>query len=118
MVFNQANTTLLATAHRTAEARLATPAPIIALVMVWVVDTGIPAQLAPNSMIDPPGRCGKPLVLRQFGDPAAGYAIYLRQGGPENRLRTLAENRQMTEAETNKTSNDNRHLVGGDADDA
>jgi hypothetical protein len=69
MVMIQANITLLATPHRTADARLATPAPMIAPVMVWVVDTGIPAQLAANSMIEPPVDAAKPwccdnLVMR------------------------------------------------------
>ena len=59
-MISQAKTTLLATPQRTADARRATPAPMIAPVMVCVVETGIPAQLALNSMIDPPVDAAKP----------------------------------------------------------
>ena len=71
MVMTQAVTTLRATPQRTAEARRATPAPITAPVMVWVVETGMPNQLAPNSSTEPPVEAREPLVLGQFGDPAA-----------------------------------------------
>ena len=51
---NQAMTMLPATPQRTAEARRAAPTPMIEPVMVWVVETGMPSQVAPNSMIEPP----------------------------------------------------------------
>lgn len=54
MVISHAVTTLVATPQRTAEARRATPAPITQPVIVWVVDTGIPNQLAAISITDPP----------------------------------------------------------------
>ena len=38
----QATTMLLATLQRTAEIRRAAPTPMIAPVMVWVVETGMP----------------------------------------------------------------------------
>lgn len=53
MVMTHAVTTLRATPQRTAEARRAVPAPMIAPVMVCVVDTGIPSAEAVNRMIDP-----------------------------------------------------------------
>ena len=56
----QATTTLLAVPHRTAEVRRATPDPMIAPVMVWVVDTGMPIAEAANSTIDPPVDAAKP----------------------------------------------------------
>ncbi len=69
MVMTQAITTFCATPQRTADSRRATPAPMTAPVMVWVVDTGMPSALAPNSMIDPPVEAAKPwcwdsLVIR------------------------------------------------------
>jgi hypothetical protein len=61
MVKIQANMIDLATPQRTADIRLAEPTPIIAPVMVWVVETGIPPREAPinvaapaNSAHDPP----------------------------------------------------------------
>ena len=66
MVIIHAKTTLRATPHRTADARRATPAPMIAPVIVCVVDTGIPAQLAPNSMIEPPVEAAKPWCCDNF----------------------------------------------------
>ena len=53
MVMIQAITTLPATPQRTAEARLATPAPMIEPVMVCVVDTGMPMAEARKITIDP-----------------------------------------------------------------
>ena len=44
MVITQAVTTFCATPQRTAEARRATPAPMMQPVMVWVVETGIPSR--------------------------------------------------------------------------
>jgi hypothetical protein len=46
-------TTLRATPQRTADARRAVPAPMIAPVIVCVVYTGIPSADAENRMIDP-----------------------------------------------------------------
>ena len=53
-------TMLPATPQRTAEARRAAPTPMIAPVMVWVVETGMPKAVAPNSMIAPPVSAQKP----------------------------------------------------------
>lgn len=60
MVMTQAITTLLATPHRTADARRDTPAPMIEPVMVWVVDTGMPSVDAVNTTIDPAADALKP----------------------------------------------------------
>ena len=42
MVMTQAKTMLVVTFQRTAETRRAAPTPMIAPVMVWVVETGMP----------------------------------------------------------------------------
>ncbi len=57
-----ANTMLLATLQRTAESRRAAPTPMIAPVMVWVVETGMPSQVAPNNVIAPPVSAQKPCM--------------------------------------------------------
>src|SRR6185295_10733505 len=59
---NQAMMMLPATPQRTAEARRAAPTPMIEPVMVCVVDTGMPSQVAPNSMIDPPSSAHTPCL--------------------------------------------------------
>src|SRR6266436_6334417 len=51
IVKTQAHTILPATRHLTADRRVVDPTPAIAPVMVWVVDTGIPAAVAPNNVI-------------------------------------------------------------------
>ena len=53
MVQTQAQTMLLATPQRTAEARRMAPTPTMAPVMVWVVETGMPSQVAANRVIAP-----------------------------------------------------------------
>ena len=42
--------------------RRAAPTPIIAPVMVCVVDTGMPSQVAPNSVMAPPVSAQKPCI--------------------------------------------------------
>ena len=59
MVMIQAITTSPAIPQRTADARLAAPAPITQPVIVWVVETGIPSQEAANSITDPPAEALK-----------------------------------------------------------
>ncbi|TDQ09128.1 hypothetical protein DEV91_1599 [Phyllobacterium brassicacearum] len=46
MVISQATTMLPAKPQRTAETRRADPTPMIAPVIVWVVDTGMPSHVA------------------------------------------------------------------------
>ena len=58
----QAMTMLLATPQRTAETRRAAPTPMMAPVMVWVVETGMPSQVATNSVIAPPVSAQKPCI--------------------------------------------------------
>src|SRR6266699_2555520 len=53
IVKTQAHTILPATRHLTAESRVVDPTPAIAPVMVCVVDTGIPAAVAPNNVSAP-----------------------------------------------------------------
>ena len=53
IVSTHAHTILPATRHLTAESRVVDPTPAIAPVMVWVVDTGIPAAVAPNKVSAP-----------------------------------------------------------------
>ena len=53
MVSTQAQTMRPATPHLTAEKRFAEPTPTIEPVMVWVVETGMPKNVAPNSVSEP-----------------------------------------------------------------
>ena len=53
MVSIHAQTMRPATPHLTAENRLAEPTPTIAPVIVWVVETGMPKNVAPNSVSEP-----------------------------------------------------------------
>src|SRR4051794_34804516 len=53
MVSTQAHTIRPATPHLTAEKRFAEPTPTIEPVIVWVVDTGIPKNVAPKSVNEP-----------------------------------------------------------------
>ena len=53
MVTTQATTMSLATFHRTDDTRRAAPTPTMAPVMVWVVETGTPSQVAPNRVSAP-----------------------------------------------------------------
>src|SRR5262245_58372867 len=52
-VNTQAQTTLPATPQRTADTLRTVPTPTIAPVMVWVVETGMPSAVAPNSVAAP-----------------------------------------------------------------
>ena len=60
IVSTQAHTILPATPHRTAEKRRVEPTPMIAPVMVWVVETGMPARVAPMSEVAPAVSALKP----------------------------------------------------------
>src|ERR1700710_3064832 len=66
MVMTQAQTMLLATFQRTAETRRAAPTPTIAPVMVWVVETGTPSQVAMNSVAAPPVSAQNPCIGVSF----------------------------------------------------
>ena len=70
----QAMTISVVTFQRTAETRRAAPTPMIAPVMVWVVETGTPSQVAANSVIAPPVSAQKPLHRRQPRDARAHRA--------------------------------------------
>ena len=58
----QAMTMLPAMPQRTADNRRAAPTPIIAPVIVWVVDTGMPSHVAAKSVIAPPVSAQKPCI--------------------------------------------------------
>src|SRR3954471_2892104 len=58
----QAYTIELATFQRTAETRRAAPTPTMAPVMVWVVDTGTPRNVAANSVAAPPVSAQNPCI--------------------------------------------------------
>src|SRR6267143_715943 len=60
IVKTQAHTILPATRHLTADRRVVDPTPAIAPVIVCVVDTGIPAAVAPNKVIAPAVSAQKP----------------------------------------------------------
>src|SRR6185369_8176113 len=62
MVITQATTIPVVTFQRTAETRRAAPTPMIAPVIVCVVDTGTPSQVAANSVIAPPVSAQKPCI--------------------------------------------------------
>ena len=62
----QAHTIRPATRHLTAESRVVEPTPAIAPVMVCVVDTGIPAAVAPKSVIAPAVSAQKPPTGRNL----------------------------------------------------
>ena len=68
MVRIHAHTMRPATPHLTADSlRVAvTPTPMIAPVMVCVVETGMPAAVAPNSVIAPAVSAQKPPTGRSF----------------------------------------------------
>ncbi len=71
MVSTQATTMLCATFQRTAERRRAEPTPMIAPVIVWVVETGTPSPVARNRVSAPPVSAQKPCigVRRVIFDP-------------------------------------------------
>ena len=58
----QAVTISRATTHRTARTFFAAPTPIIDPVMVCVVDTGTPSQVATKSVIEPPVSAQNPCI--------------------------------------------------------
>ena len=58
----QAVTISCATTQRTADTFLAAPTPMIEPVIVCVVDTGMPSQVAANSVIEPPVSAQKPCI--------------------------------------------------------
>ena len=60
MVTIHAITMLPATPQRTAEVLWAAPTPMMAPVMVCVVETGMPMNVAMNSVIAPPVSAAKP----------------------------------------------------------
>ena len=60
MVRIHAQTMLPASPQRTAESLCAEPTPTMAPVMVWVVDTGMPASEAKVSVMAPPVSAQKP----------------------------------------------------------
>ena len=62
MVMIQAMTMLLATFQRTADTRRAAPTPTMAPVIVWVVDTGTPRQVAANSVMAPAVSAQQPCI--------------------------------------------------------
>ena len=68
IVSTHAQTIRPATPQRTAESLRVAPTPMIAPVMVWVVDTGIPSAVARNSVIAPPGLGAEPADGLQLGD--------------------------------------------------
>src|SRR3954453_6597971 len=70
----QAMTILLATFQRTADTLRAAPTPTIEPVMVCVVETGTPSQVAANSVIAPAVSAQKPCigVSRDILDPIVG----------------------------------------------
>src|SRR6267378_767717 len=66
MVITQATTMPLATFQRTAETRRAAPTPTIAPVMVCVVETRTPSQVAMNSVAAPPVSAQNPCIGVSF----------------------------------------------------
>src|SRR5882672_823222 len=66
IVKTQAQTMRPATRHLTADKRVVDPTPAIAPVMVCVVETGIPAAVAPNNVIAPAVSAQKPPTGRNL----------------------------------------------------
>ena len=64
-VITQAMAMPRATPQRTAEILRAAPTPLTAPVTVWVVETGIPSQVAPNNAAAPPASAQNPWVGRR-----------------------------------------------------
>src|SRR6266566_2822160 len=60
IVSTQAQTILRATPHFTADSLRVAPTPIMAPVIVWVVETGMPASVAPKRVIAPAVSAQKP----------------------------------------------------------
>src|SRR6185437_4062762 len=66
IVTTHAQTILLAIPQRTADSRVVAPTPTIAPVMVWVVLTGIPSDVAPRIAIAPAVSAANPPTGRSF----------------------------------------------------
>ncbi len=66
MVMTHASTMFPATPQRTADARSAVPTPMIAPVIVCVVETGTPSSVAMKRVIAPPVSAEKPPTGRSF----------------------------------------------------
>jgi hypothetical protein len=64
-----AQTILCAIGHRTADSRRTAPTPTIAPVIVWVVPTGTPRELAENSVIAP---------AVSAANPPTGWSLVMR----------------------------------------
>src|SRR5689334_17996199 len=79
----QATTIFEATFQRTAETLRAAPTPTIAPVMVWVVETGTPRNVAANNVMAPPVSAQNPCigVSRVMREP---IVLTIRQ--PPNRV--------------------------------
>jgi hypothetical protein len=75
-------TTPRATPHRTAEVPQADPTPMMAPVIVCVVETGMPSDVALNSIIPPPVSAQKPCtgVRRVIFEPMARTMRSTRAG--------------------------------------
>ena len=61
----------LGDSHRTADSLRVAPTPMMAPVMVCVVETGMPKPVAMNSVIAPPGLGAKAADRLELGDPHA-----------------------------------------------
>src|SRR5947207_14163281 len=66
MVRIQAHSILPATRHLTADSRVVEPTPAIAPVIVCVVETGIPRNVAPNNVAEPAVSAQNPPTGRSF----------------------------------------------------
>src|SRR5436309_1401367 len=64
MVRIQAQTMLPARPQRTADTECVDPTPTMEPVMVWVVDTGMPSEVARNRVIEPESSAQKPSTGR------------------------------------------------------
>src|SRR6266849_5837301 len=71
IVKTQAQTIRPATRHLTADRRVVDPTPAIAPVIVCVVDTGMPINVAPKRVIAPAVSAQKPPTGRSFDRSAA-----------------------------------------------
>ena len=95
----QAVTIWRATDQRTADSRRAAPTPMIAPVMVWVVETGMPRPVAINNVIEPAVSAQTPctgvsrVTSRRYLDRLARSGLvavtmrYGKAGRPEHRYR-------------------------------
>ena len=93
-----------ATPHFTAESRFVAPTPMMAPVIVWVVETGMPPRVAPTSVSapavsaqKPPVGCSlvilEPIVLtirqppKRVPSAMAKWLMRITQSGTSNLLR-------------------------------